>query len=258
MRTVRFTASSSAQPAHGLLESDQITPLTAAPWAGGRPVGNPIPREQAILLAPVEPTKIVCVGRNYRDHIEEMGFEIPTIPSLFYKPLTTILDPGGDVILPPTSLSTHVEHEAELAVVIGSKCRNLTSENAVDAIFGITCANDVTSRDLPPRDGNTTRAKSFDTYCPIGPWIETDLDLAAGVQVRCTVNGEVRQDGNTQQLVFDVARILELVTQVMTLAPGDVVLTGSPGGTGPLTPGDRVEIEVAGIGPLVHGVRAGG
>lgn len=257
MRTIRFTHPMSDQPTFGLLEDDRVTPLSAAPWAGGTPAGEPIGRDEVRLLAPIEPTKIVCVGRNYRDHIKEMGYEVPKTPTLFYKPLSSILDPGGDVVLPPTSLTSQIEHEAELAVVIGTRSRNLTRDRALEAVFGITSANDVSSRDLVPLDGNTMRAKSFDTFCPIGPWIETDVDIPAGIQVRCRVNGELRQDGNSDQLVFDVPHILEVLSQVMTLEPGDVLLTGSPGGTGPLTPDDRVEIEVADIGPLVHGVRAG-
>jgi 2-keto-4-pentenoate hydratase/2-oxohepta-3-ene-1,7-dioic acid hydratase in catechol pathway len=204
------------------------------------------------MLAPILPSKVVCVGRNYADHAAELGNEVPTEPLIFLKPSTAVIGPGESIRLP--AISDQVEHEAELAVVIGLPgARGLDREAAKGSIFGYTCANDVTARDLQRQDVQFTRAKGFDSFCPLGPWIETDADVA-DAEIRCEVNGEVRQLGSTKDMVFDPAQLVAFVSQVMTLLPGDVVLTGTPAGVGPLQAGERVSVSVAGIGTLSNKV----
>jgi 2-keto-4-pentenoate hydratase/2-oxohepta-3-ene-1,7-dioic acid hydratase in catechol pathway len=204
------------------------------------------------LLSPILPSKVVCVGRNYADHAAELGNEVPKEPMLFLKPSTSVIGPNDAVRLPPQS--TKVEHEAELAVVIGAAgARRVDRAGAAAAIFGYTCANDVTARDLQRSDGQWTRAKGFDSFCPLGPWIVTGLD-AGDVEVRCEVNEEMRQLGRTKDMVFDVPTLVSYISHVMTLLPGDVVLTGTPAGVGPLTHGDTVTVTVEGVGALVNRV----
>ncbi|NUP14374.1 MAG: fumarylacetoacetate hydrolase family protein [Polyangiaceae bacterium] len=235
--------------------------LTAAPWVGGEPTGErlegydddargPLPR-----LAPVDPRKILCVGRNYRAHAKELGNEVPAEPMLFYKPTTALLDPGGSILLPPERISSRIEHEAELAVVVGARLRNADETAAARAIFGLTIACDVTARDLQKKDGQWWRAKGMDTFCPVGPVLVTGLSADA-LSIECTVNGDVRQAGNTRDMIFGIARVLSFVSDVMTLEPGDIVLTGTPEGVGPLVAGDRLRITVGGIGALEATVRA--
>jgi 2-keto-4-pentenoate hydratase/2-oxohepta-3-ene-1,7-dioic acid hydratase in catechol pathway len=208
--------------------------------------------EDVRLLAPILPSKIVCVGRNFADHAAELGNEVPAEPLLFLKPSTSIVGPGEAIRLP--AVSDQVEHEAELAVVIGLPgARSVDKDAAAAAIFGYTCANDVTARDLQRKDVQFTRAKGFDSFCPIGPWIETDF-APADAEVRCEVAGEVRQLGTTKDMVFDPATLVSYVSQVMTLLPGDVVLTGTPAGVGPLQAGDTVAVSIAGIGTLTNKV----
>jgi 2-keto-4-pentenoate hydratase/2-oxohepta-3-ene-1,7-dioic acid hydratase in catechol pathway len=210
-------------------------------------------------LCPVEPSKIVCVGRNYAAHAKELGNEVPAEPLLFFKPPSSLLGPGETVVLPPQS--ARVEHESELAVVIGARARNISAAEAPHVIFGFTAANDVTARDLQRKDGQWTRAKGFDTFCPVGPWVVTGLDPRS-VRVLCRVNGEVRQEGTTSQMVFDVPTLIAYVSSVMTLEPGDLILTGTPDGVGPLAPGDACEVELRDEGTresvclLRSGVRA--
>jgi 2-keto-4-pentenoate hydratase/2-oxohepta-3-ene-1,7-dioic acid hydratase in catechol pathway len=209
------------------------------------------------MLAPILPSKVVCVGRNYADHAAELGNEVPKEPLIFLKPSTAVIGPGESIRLP--AISDQVEHEAELAVVIGLPgARGLDREAAKGSIFGYTCANDVTARDLQRQDVQFTRAKGFDSFCPLGPWIETDplsngTDVA-DAEIRCEVNGEVRQLGSTKDMVFDPAQLVAFVSQVMTLLPGDVVLTGTPAGVGPLQAGETVSVSVAGIGTLSNKV----
>ncbi len=204
------------------------------------------------LLSPILPSKVVCVGRNYAEHAAELGNEVPPEPLLFLKPSTSIIGANDLIKLPPQS--SRVEHEAELAVVIGATgARRLDRETAAATVFGYTCANDVTARDLQRTDGQWTRAKGFDSFCPLGPWIETVLD-AADVEVRCEVNDEVRQLGRTKDMIFDVPTLVSYVSHIMTLLPGDVVLTGTPAGVGPLIDGDTVTVRVQGIGALANGV----
>ncbi|MFC4336580.1 fumarylacetoacetate hydrolase family protein [Salininema proteolyticum] len=206
------------------------------------------------LLSPMLPSKVVCVGRNYADHAAEQDAEVPSEPLLFLKPSTSVAGPGDSVVLP--DVSDEVEHEAELAIVIGFPgARKVSREAAPASIYGYTCANDVTARDLQRKDGQWARAKGFDSFGPIGPWIETEFD-PADAEVRCEVNGEVRQLGSTKDMVFDPAQIVSYVSHVMTLLPGDVIMTGTPAGIGPLESGDSVSVSVAGIGTLTNKVIA--
>jgi 2-keto-4-pentenoate hydratase/2-oxohepta-3-ene-1,7-dioic acid hydratase in catechol pathway len=221
--------------------------LDQAPWLGEMPTGESAALAEDALLCPVEPSKIVCIGRNYAAHARELGNDIPAEPLLFLKPPSALLGPGGVVRLPPES--ARVEHEAELVVVMGRRAKSVAREDALGHVFGYTCACDVTARDLQRKDVQFTRAKGFDTFCPIGPWIESALDPAAA-RVRCLVNGETRQDGSTEQMIFDVPTLVAYVSRMMTLEPGDVILTGTPEGVGPLVAGDALVVEVTGVGPL--------
>jgi len=209
--------------------------------------------EEVRLLAPVAPGKIVAVGLNYKDHAREMGKKIPEEPLLFLKAASALNDPGGEIVY--TSQSQRLDYEAELAVVIGRKAKNVKEKDAAAHILGYTCINDVTARDLQVKDVQYTRAKGFDTFAPLGPWIVTDFDPAEA-SVRCLVNGEVRQDGNTREMGASVYRLVEFISSVMTLFPGDVIATGTPPGVGPLRVGDVVTVEVGGIGALTNRVVA--
>lgn len=204
------------------------------------------------LLSPILPSKVVCVGKNYAEHAAEMGGAAPEQPLLFLKPSTSVIGPGDAIRLP--AVSTEVHHEAELAVVIGVRgARAVDASDAMSSVFGYTCGNDVTARDLQRSDGQWTRAKGFDSFCPIGPWIETELDIA-DLRVRCEVDGELRQDGRTSQLVHSVATLVSYASHVMTLLPGDVLLTGTPAGVGPITAGQTVSVSVDGVGTLTNPV----
>ncbi|HEV2796157.1 MAG TPA: fumarylacetoacetate hydrolase family protein [Nocardioides sp.] len=208
------------------------------------------------LLAPVIPrSKVVGVGRNYAAHAAELGNDLPSEPLLFLKPNTTVVGPGDPIYYPPQTSNLH--YEGELAVVIGRICRDVPAEQATDVIFGYTIANDVTARDLQKSDVQFTRAKGFDSFCPVGPWIETDLDpqdFLDGRAVQTHLNGDVVQDGTTADMVFDVPSLVAHVSSVMTLLPGDLILTGTPEGVGPMEVGDEVEISIAGIGALTNPV----
>ena len=217
----------------------------------GRVVESSFVPDGATLLPPVIPSKIVCVGRNYADHAKELGNEAPSEPILFLKPPSALLAPGGTILRPPASQLVH--HEAELAIVVGRESKNVKAGAWRDYVRGFTCANDVTARDLQRKDVQFTRGKGFDTFCPIGPCIETEVD-PADLRVVARVNGEVRQDGRTSQMIFSCAVLFEFITAIMTLVPGDVILTGTPAGVGALESGDRVEIEIEGIGVLANEV----
>jgi 2-keto-4-pentenoate hydratase/2-oxohepta-3-ene-1,7-dioic acid hydratase in catechol pathway len=205
------------------------------------------------LLAPILPSKVLAIGRNYADHAREMGNDVPERPLIFLKPSTSVIGTHDVIRLPADS--DQVEHEAELALVIGKVAKDVPRENALDVIFGYTCANDVTARDQQRADGQFTRAKGYDSFCPIGPWIETSFDPSA-VRVQALVNGEMKQDGNTRDMVFDVATIVSFMSHVMTLVPGDVILTGTPAGVGRIADGDTVTIAIHGIGELTNSVRS--
>jgi 2-keto-4-pentenoate hydratase/2-oxohepta-3-ene-1,7-dioic acid hydratase in catechol pathway len=213
-----------------------------------------IPLASVRLLAPVIPSKIVCIGRNYREHAKELNHAIPTEPLIFLKPPSAILAPG-ETILRPASLSQRVDHEGELGVVIGKRCHGLREGDDVrEFILGYTCVNDVTARDLQNKDGQWSRAKGFDTFCPIGPVVVSGLDPWSGIRVQTRVNGQLRQDGTTADFLFPLDIILRYITQVMTLEPGDVIATGTPAGVGPLQLGDTVEVIVEGVGSLSNPV----
>jgi 2-keto-4-pentenoate hydratase/2-oxohepta-3-ene-1,7-dioic acid hydratase in catechol pathway len=239
-------------PRYGVLEGAEVVVIEPHPFAAHRPTGERVPVEGLRLLAPVIPSKIVCVGKNYRAHAAEMGGEIPDEPLFFLKPSSSVIGPGEPIRL-PTDLSTEVHHEAELAVVIGALLQRVSPQEARSGILGYTAANDVTARDWQRRESQWFRAKGFDSFCPLGPAISTDLD-PADVRVRCLVDGEVRQDGTTADLVWDVATLVSEISQVVTLLPSDVVLTGTPAGVGPLQAGQTVRVEVAGVGALENPV----
>lgn len=210
---------------------------------------EPLPLEQAVLLPPVRPSKIVCVGRNYRDHAAELGNEVPQEPLLFFKPPSSLLAPGATILRPKVSERT--DYEGELGVVIAKRCHKLPDgEDTRPYILGYTCVNDFTARDLQNKDGQWARAKGFDTFCPVGPVVAEGLDPWGGVQVETRVNGEVRQSGNTRDFIFSLGVVLRYISQVMTLEPGDLISTGTPKGVGPVNAGDVIEVSVEGIGIL--------
>ena len=214
---------------------------------------NPIPLSEAALLVPVRPSKIVCIGRNYRDHAAELGHEVPAEPLLFLKPPSSLLAPGVAIIRP--KISERVDHEGELGVVIAKACRRLGAEDDVRPyILGYTCVNDVTARDLQNKDGQWTRGKGCDTFCPVGPVVVSDLDPWTGVSVETQVNGQVRQSGTSADFIFPLDVVLRHIAQVMTLLPGDLIATGTPKGVGPMVAGDIVEVTVAGVGTLRNSV----
>jgi 2-keto-4-pentenoate hydratase/2-oxohepta-3-ene-1,7-dioic acid hydratase in catechol pathway len=204
---------------------------------------------EAKLLAPVRPSKIVCVGRNYREHAAELGNEVPAEPLLFFKPPSSLLPPGDTIRRP--KLSQRVDFEGELAAVIAKKCYKLPAdEDTRPYILGYTCLNDVTARDLQNKDGQWTRAKGFDTFCPVGPLVSDEINPWAGVDIETRVNGDIRQQGNTKEFIFDLGVIIRYISQAMTLVPGDLIATGTPKGVGPVVAGDVVEVTVKGVGTL--------
>jgi 2-keto-4-pentenoate hydratase/2-oxohepta-3-ene-1,7-dioic acid hydratase in catechol pathway len=251
MRIVRY--SHDGQMSFGVLEGETIAAITPHPFAPFEYSGERLAPDEVRLLAPVLPTKVVAVGKNYADHAKEMGDDVPEEPIIFLKPSTSVVGPGDPIIYPAGV--DRVDFEGELAVIVGKMARRLDEATALQVVLGFTCANDVTARNLQASDGQWTRAKGFDTFCPLGPWIETDLD-SSDLAVRTLVNDEQRQSSRTSMLVTSVARLLTFISEVMTLLPGDVILTGTPAGIGPLTPGDRVAVEIEGIGVLTNHVIA--
>ncbi len=246
MRFVRFSVGDRA-PQYGWMFQDKIGALEGDLFGEYRRLEAGMPMERVRLYAPVIPSKIIAVGRNYVEHAKEQNVEVPDIPLIFLKPPSSIIGPGDKILLPPQS--QRVEHEGELAVVIGKRGRWIPAEKALEHVFGYTCANDVTARDLQRRDGQWTRGKGFDTFCPLGPWIETELDPADAL-VSCRVNGEMRQMASSREMVFTIPQLIAYISSVMTLQPGDVILTGTPAGISPLEEGDTVEVSVEGIGEL--------
>lgn len=247
MRFVRIQTSKG--PSFARLGTDGRAELfSGAPYIEGSvPTGETIAVTPALLLAPVTPGKILCVGRNYAAHAKELGNEVPKEPLLFLKPTSSLLRPFGTIVIP--AVSERVEHEAELAVVIGRTIKNATPKEALSAVFGYTCAGDITARDLQKRDGQFTRAKGFDTFCPVGPHVETECD-PSDLRVQCFVGDTNRQDGRTKDMVFPVPELLSYMSRMMTLEAGDLILTGTPEGVGPLVPGDSLRIEIEKIGVL--------
>jgi 2-keto-4-pentenoate hydratase/2-oxohepta-3-ene-1,7-dioic acid hydratase in catechol pathway len=214
---------------------------------------DPLTLAEAKLLAPVRPSKIVCVGRNYREHAAELGNAVPSEPLLFFKPPSSLLAPGSEIRRP--KLSQRVDFEGELAVVIGKKCYKLSADEDVRPyILGYTCLNDVTARDLQNKDGQWTRAKGFDTFCPVGPVVTDEINPWSGVGVVTRVNGVVRQEGNTRDFIFSLGVVIRYITQAMTLVPGDLIATGTPSGVGPVVAGDVIEVTVEGVGILKNSV----
>jgi 2-keto-4-pentenoate hydratase/2-oxohepta-3-ene-1,7-dioic acid hydratase in catechol pathway len=246
MRFVRFTNRDKSENI-GWVNEDQIGLVEGNLFGEYRRLPANIPLSTVKLLAPVLPGKIVCIGRNYAEHAKEQGFEIPESPLIFMKPPSAIIGHLDSIILPVQS--SRVEHEAELVVVIGKRGRWIPVEKASEYIFGYTVGNDVTARDLQYKDGQWTRGKGFDTFCPIGPWIETDLD-PSDTLITCRVNSELRQMASTREMVFTVSQLVAYISTVMTLFPGDIIFTGTPAGIGPLVDGDKIEIEIEGIGVL--------
>jgi 2-keto-4-pentenoate hydratase/2-oxohepta-3-ene-1,7-dioic acid hydratase in catechol pathway len=238
----------------GRVDGDDVVLWSDAPWlaatsGAARETTERVPRARTTTLTPVAPTKILGVGRNYRAHAKELGNEVPVEPLIFYKPPSALLDPGGRVVLPPASVSERIDHEAEIAIVVGRRLRNASPDDALAAVFGATLSCDVTARDLQKKDGQWWRAKGMDSFCPVGPEIVCGVDLAR-LPISCVVNGELRQNGNTADMIFDVGTVLAHVSRFVTLEPGDVILTGTPEGVGPLRAGDAVEIASEPLGLL--------
>jgi len=211
-----------------------------------------LPLNEVTLLAPVEPSKIICVGLNYALHIQEMNHSLPEDPVIFLKAPTCVIGPKAEIIYP--KISQRVDYEAELAVIIGSTIKDATATDAAKAIFGYTCANDVTARDLQKKDGQWTRGKSFDTFCPIGPWVVTDIDPSQ-LDIQLLLNGVVKQSSNTQSFITSIPKLVSFISQVMTLIPGDVVLTGTPEGVGPMHSGDEVVVKIQAVGELHNTIK---
>ncbi|MFG2864515.1 fumarylacetoacetate hydrolase family protein [Streptomyces sioyaensis] len=253
MRIARFSIDGNV--GFGVVEGDELDVIKGHPFAEFERSGQKVPLDKVRLLPPVLPNKVVGIGRNYAEHAAELGNAVPDLPVTFFKPSTSVIGPGDPIGYP--SFSQEVHHEAELAVVIGRMCREVPRERAKDVILGYTCANDVTARDVQQREKQWARAKGFDGSCPLGPWVETGLepaDIAAGLAVQCTVNGEQRQLGRTSDMVRPVEDLIVHITEAMTLLPGDVILTGTPAGVGPLNVGDEVAVTIEGIGTLTNKV----
>jgi len=250
MRLVRFLVQ--GRTVHGILNDDGIAELGGEGYASLTSVRARHRIADVTLLAPCVPTKIIAVGLNYRDHARELGMQVPESPILFLKPPTSVIGPGETIVRP--AMSSQVDYEAELGIVIRDRISRIPPEASRDHILGYTCANDVTARDLQKTDGQWTRAKSFDTFCPLGPWIETDLD-PGDLLVESYLNGERRQSSRTSQFIFGVDHLVSFISQVMTLEPGDLIITGTPAGIGPMQAGDEVEVRIEGIGSLKNRVR---
>lgn len=246
MRFVRYQVKTES-PRFGWVFEDRIGPLEGSPFGEYRRLEADIPLDSVRLLAPVMPGKIICVGRNYAAHAKEGGASVPDLPLLFLKPPSSVIGPGDTILLPPQS--QQVEHEAELVVLIGKRGRWIPAEDAAQYILGYTAGNDVTARDLQRRDEQWTRGKGFDTFCPLGPWVETDFN-PTDVMIVCRVNSEMRQMASTRDMVFRVSHLVAFASSVMTLEPGDILMTGTPAGVGPLHPGDVVEVTIDGLGSL--------
>lgn len=239
----------------GVVEDNRVYQLDGdlfGDWQRGSEIGR---LDELRLLAPIAPSKVICVGRNYPAHAAEHGSVVPKEPLLFFKPPSAVIGPGATIVLPPQS--ERVDYEAELAVVIARYCRNVRPQDAWDYVLGATCGNDVTARDLQRRDELWTRAKGFDTFCPLGPWLVTGLSEAAvsNLRITCRVNGEIRQDARTSEMAFSTADLIAYASSIMTLEPGDVIMTGTPEGVGPLAPSDVVEVGVERIGVLRNPVQ---
>ena len=249
MKIVRFKAGGKVR--YGAIEGAHVVEYTGTLYGGFRRERKRYPLRQTVLLVPVVPSKIVAVSLNYREHAEEMNAQVPREPCLFLKPLSALCGPDDPIVFPPQS--RRIDYEGELAIVIKKRCHRVSPERAREYVLGYTCLNDVTARDRQERDGELTRAKAFDSFCPIGPCIATDID-PNGVDLETYVNGERRQASNTKHLICPVEDLVARVSAVMTLLPGDVIATGTPSGIGPLRPGDKVEVRIESIGGLKNPV----
>jgi 2-keto-4-pentenoate hydratase/2-oxohepta-3-ene-1,7-dioic acid hydratase in catechol pathway len=245
LRLVRFETGGTAS--YGIYIGDLVHPIAGEPFGELVTTGEPVPASDVKLLAPVIPTKIVAVGLNYRDHAAEFRMDIPAEPILFIKASSTVIGPGGSIVYP--GQSKRVDYEGELAVVMGAETSSVPVEEALSRVLGYTVSLDMTARDLQVADGQWTRAKNFDTFCPLGPWIETEL-LPDDLAIELRLNGELRQSSRTSQMIFDVHQLVSFISEVMTLYPGDVIMTGTPPGVGEVSPGDRIEAFIEGIGTL--------
>ncbi len=252
MRIVRYQIKKET-PRYGWILENKVGPIEGDIFGEYCRLEAEVPLEKVHLLAPAQPSKIICVGRNYVEHAKEHNAEVPKVPLIFMKPPSSIINPGEPIILPPQS--QRVEHEGELVIVIGKRGRHILAEDAAQHIFGFTVGNDVTARDLQSSDGQWTRAKGFDTFCPFGPWIDTDFDPADAV-VTCRVSGQPRQMASTRDMVFNVSTLITFISSVMTLEPGDIIFTGTPAGVGLLKAGDVVEVEIEGLCKLSNPVEA--
>jgi 2-keto-4-pentenoate hydratase/2-oxohepta-3-ene-1,7-dioic acid hydratase in catechol pathway len=249
MKIVRFSDSVRIQ--YGILDGESIRTIVEQPNRGIKETGENFSLDAATLLVPCLPGKIIALGTNYRRHADELGMKVPEEPLIFLKPGTSVIGPDEEIIYP--AMSRQVDYEGELGVVIGKLTWRVSEEEALDCVMGYTCFNDVTARDLQQRDGQWTRAKSFDTFSPVGPYIETSLDPRS-LLVETYLNGELKQSGRTSDMVFGVAKIVSFISHVMTLVPGDIIATGTPVGVGPMLPGDTVEVKIEGIGTLKNTV----
>ena len=238
---------------NAIFENGMLYRLRRSPVEGIYKDENTYPINAARLLAPIMPNKIVCVGKNYNDHAMEIDGEVPKEPLLFLKPNTTIIGPGDEIVWPPDC--KRLDYEAELGVVIGKRCKDVPMGGYRDVVLGYTCLNDVTARDLQMQDGQWTRSKGYDTFCPIGPWIETELD-PFNVDVEARLNGEVKQHASTAIMIHDIDTLVYYISRVMTLLPGDIIATGTPAGIGPMQKGDMIEISIPGIGVLCNRISA--
>ena len=251
MRIVRYQVKNGS-PCYGWIYEDHVGEIEGDIYSEYRRLEAKTPLAQVRLLAPTQPGKIICVGRNYAEHARELGNDVPKVPLIFLKPPSSVINPGDAILLPPQS--QQVEHEGELVAVIGKRGRNITAEQSRDHILGYTIGNDVTARDLQKSDGQWTRSKGFDTFCPLGPWIDTDFDIADAL-VTCKVSGQPRQMASTRDMVFNVSMLIAFVSSIMTLEPGDILFTGTPAGVGMLRDGDEVVVEIEGLGSLSNPVR---
>lgn len=256
MRIARFAHQDAIR--FGIVDGTDLVVLAGDPlFAGFETTGERVPLGEAALLAPVIPrSKVIGIARNYRDHAAELGNEVPAEPMMFLKPNTSVIGPGDAIVRPPQSERT--DYEGELAAVIGRVAKNVSTEDALDYVFGYTIGNDVTARDLQKTDGQWARAKGFDTFCPLGPAIETEFTPSGDVRIITRVNGEVRQDGTLGEMVHSVAECISYASHAFTLLPGDVILAGTPAGVGPFVAGDTVEVEITGLGILRNPVRDAG
>ncbi len=254
-KTARFKITGDSTPQYGYIENDEIKIIANAPWLDDTATGNTVQLSEVTLLAPVKPSKVVCVGLNYHAHVDASmsANKAPEQPMLFLKPPSAVIGPKQNIVHP--GQSKRVDFEAELAIVMGKRAVKVSSGDALSHIFGFTCANDVTARDLQKTDGQWGRAKGFDSFCPIGPWIVSGIECS-NLKVEGILNNSVKQSGNTKNMIFDVPFIISYISEVMTLEAGDLILTGTPAGIEPMKHGDEIEVKIEQIGSLINRVIA--